>query len=279
MSNKPSLLQQVEARIEAGHVTLPPCNQVVGQLQAITASKDFNLQDIVEVITRDQSLTAEILRVANSSFYGGLTEIRTVRDAAVRLGAPEVVRLAAMITEKNQYTVQSPELAAMMDPLWKHSVAVAMGANWLARKLGYANLENEAFVAGLLHDVGSLVLMRVLDDLKQSGELELQLTEVLVGEILESAHASHGWSLAKHWDLPEIYCDVVLNHHAEDLADKGALINIVALADKAAAQLGIGLESDASIVLDATEEAVTVGASDIMLAQLSIMLEDTAVCA
>lgn len=275
MNEKLSLLQLIEERIESGKVALPPCNEVSGKLNTITANPDFHLTDVVSLITRDQSLTAEILRVANSSFYGGLTEITTVRDAAVRLGPMEVVRLAAIVIEKGQYKVKSPHLQDFMEPLWNHSVAVAMGAAWLAKKLGYPDLENQAFVGGLLHDVGSLMLVRAIDDIDQAGDHDFILTPDLVAEILDRAHTTQGWALAKHWELPEIYCDVVKNHHQGDLSELGVLINLVALADKAAAQLGIGIESDESIVLVASEEAFTVGANDILLAQLSVMLEDT----
>lgn len=279
MSRSRSLLGLIEDRIAAGQVSLPPCNSVIGKLQELTADPNFDIEKAVEVITRDQSLTAEILRLANSAFYGGLTPVTRVRDAAVRLGAAEVVRLAAVLAEKGQYQVRSPQLVEFMDPLWQHAVAVAMGSGWLARKLGYPDLVNEAFVGGLLHDVGGLVLVRVLDDLDQAGELDFPFSATLVREIIESAHAAHGLALARHWDLPEVYCEVIGGHHQESLADRGVLINIVALADKAAAQLGIGLENDPSIVLSATEEAFTLGARDILLAQLSVMLEDTAVFA
>ena len=165
MSEKRNLLQLIEDSITSGEVSLPPANGVLGKLQQLTADPDFDLNEAVEVITRDQSLTAEILKVANSSFYGGLTEITTVKNAAVRLGAPEVVRLATLVSEKKNYCVESPHLKEFIEPLWQHSMAVAQGAGWLAKKLGYPNLVNEAFVAGLMHDVGSMALVRVLDDL------------------------------------------------------------------------------------------------------------------
>lgn len=75
--------------------------------------------------------------------------------------------------------------------------------------------------------------------------------------------------------MPDIYCNVVGHHHDEDLNEQGTLINIVSLVNRASSQLGIGLENDTSIVLEATEEAHNLGANDILLAQLSIMLEDS----
>lgn len=274
MTTQLSLMDLIKQRIAAGRVDLPPANQITAKLQAVTTDPDFEMGEVVGIIGSDQALTTEVLRVANGSFYGGLSPVRTVRDAVVRLGAPEIVRLAVLSTEKAAYQARTPQLRAMIPDLWRHAVATAMGARWLARKLGFADLENEAFIGGLLHDVGSLMLVRIIDDLAVSGELPVALPPAVLVELIDTGHTKHGYDLARHWRLPEVYCEVVRDHHREDLAEAGTLINLVALADKACVQLGIGLDKDASLRLDATDEAVMLGAKDLVLAQLSIMLED-----
>jgi len=268
-----SLMDRIEARIANGEVALPPANRITARLQAVTTDPDFNINEVVELIASDQALTSDILRVANGAFYGGLSEITTVKDAVVRLGAPEVTRLAVLTTEKVNYTVSAPELNAKMPAMWLHAVATAMGARWLARKLGFMDLENEAFIAGLLHDVGNLLLVRVIDDL-MTEDPSHEMSDSLLTEILDSGHTRHGHALAEHWHLPEMYCDVIRNHHEDDLSNRGTLICLVALADKACAQMGLALEKDPSIRLEATDEAYALGANDIVLAQLVVMLED-----
>ncbi len=279
MSTQLSLMELIEQRIAEGRVELPPANQITAKLQALTSDPNFDMGKVDETISSDQALTTELLRVANGAFYGGLSKVKTVREAVVRLGAPEIVRLAVLAKEKSSYRAATPQLSAMLEPLWRHAVAVAMGARWLAKKLGFRDLENEAFIAGLLHDVGNLVLVRVIDDLIAAGELDAALPEAVLVELIDTGHTRHGHALALHWNLPEVYCEVVRDHHREDLAQAGTLINLVALADKACVQLGVGLEHDPSIRLDATDEAVMLGASDLVLAQLSIMLEDAAALA
>ena len=274
MTAQLSLVDLIERRIADGKVDLPPANQITAKLQALTTDPDFDMNEVVEIISSDQALTAEVLRVANSSFYGGLSTVRTVRDAVVRLGAPEIVRLAVLSTEKAAYKARTPQLSGMIPHLWNHAVAAAVGARWLARKLGFTDLENEAFIGGLLHDVGSLMLVRIIDDLTVSGDLEVALPPAVLAELIATGHTKHGYALARHWNLPDVYCEVVRDHHDEDLSEKGTLINLVALADKACEQLGIGLDKDPSLRLDATDEAAMLGASDLVLAQLSIMLED-----
>ena len=269
-----SLMSLIEARIASGDVELPPASEVSTRLQALTASPDFDMNEVVQLICSDQVLTAEVLRVANGAFYGGLSEVRTVADATVRLGATEITRLAVMCSEKANYKARHPALAALIPDLWNHSVGTAMGARWLADKLGFKDLQNEAFIGGLLHDVGSLLIVRVIDQILQEEGKQIELREPLLIEILERGHTSHGYTLAGMWNLPQSYCEVVRDHHLEEASQSNQLLNLVALADKACTKLGIGIESDDSLRLDATEQALTLGASDLVLAQLSVMLED-----
>ena len=274
MNPNSSLLDRISRKIDAGEINLPPANRITEQLQEITHDPNFDLGKVVDLIVNDPVLTGEILRIANSSFYGGLTEIKTVKEAVVRLGPPEVVRLAILITEKSLYKVESPILASFLEPLWMHAQATALGAKWLTSKLGYADLENQAFIGGLLHDVGSLLMVRIMDEIFQDDAQAANLSEVLISEIIETAHTTEGHKLAVQWGLPQQYCDIIKDHHSGNLSESGTLINLVCLVDKACNQLGIGLENDSSLVLSATEEAFTLGAKDLDLAQLSILLED-----
>ena len=162
----------------------------------------------------------------------------------------------------------------MLEPLWLHAQGVAHGAAWLARKLGYRDLEQTAFVGGLLHDVGKLLLVKVIDDIFAAQTGQVMVTEHLVREILDSAHTTSGYELAMGWGLPEEYGRIIRDHHREDLGQAGTLINLVSLSDKACRRLGLGMEHDPSIVLAVTDEATTLGAGDIVLAQLLVSLED-----
>lgn len=274
MTGKGTLLQQIESRIEKGNVKLSPASQIHSQLHEITREPDYDISKVIQLISSDVALTTEILSVANSAFYGGLTEINTVKDAVVRLGTPEIVRLAILVVEKSNYQVETPALKVFLEPLWAHAQATAWGSRWLAMNLGYENQESEAFIGGLLHDMGKLILVKVLDDILQGISPQPNLPENLIVEILDSTHCDQGYKMAHQWELPQKYCDIIRDHHQEDMTTASTLLNIVCLADKASIQLGIGLKSDSSINLSATEEAFSLDASDLKLAQLSIMLED-----
>ncbi len=275
MTRPVALLDLIEQTIASGEITLPARNQTARQLQAILADPGDDIQPILDLIESDQALTAEVLRVANSPFYGGLSEITTVRKAVVRIGGPEVVRLAIAATEKRSYQVTDPELSRSIARLWDHALGTAQAARWLARKLGYAEQESEAFIAALLHDVGKLLLVRVLDELKTSGKLAQDIPEPVLREILESGHSRHGGQLLDHWGLPQSYRRVVAEHHADFLDEHDTLMLLVRLANQACHALGLGLIHEPTLNLAATEEAHALDASDILLAELGIMLEDS----
>jgi len=275
MENERSLLQMIEDTIASGEITLPARNQTARQLQGILANADYDIQEILDLIESDQALTAEVLRVANSPFYGGLSEVTTVRKAVVRIGGPEVVRLAIAATEKRSYQVRDRDLAGSIARLWDHALGVALAARWLARKLGYGDLESEAFIAGLLHDVGKLLLIRVIDELKAAGKLAHGLSEPILCEVLQSGHTRHGALLLEHWGLPEAYRNVVRQHHDDGCDEHGTLLLLVRLANLACRSLGIGMREDRSLNLSASEEAHALDARDVLLAELSIMLEDS----
>lgn len=275
MSGSPSLLETIENAITSGSVALPARSQTARQLQGILGRDDYDTQEILDIIEADQALTTEVLRVANSPFYGGLAEITTVRNAVVRMGGPEVVRLAVAATEKTSYEVRDARLATLMTPLWDHAIGTALASRWLARRLGFRDLESEAFIGGLLHDVGKLLILRVIDDLATAGELTERPPPDVIDEILRAAHCAHGATLLEHWGLPGIYRQVVRRHHDESLDDHDALLLMIRLANKACNALGIGLSHDASLTLAATEEAHALDAREILLAELSIMLADS----
>ena len=274
MTGSLSLLERISQKIDQNEIHLPPTNQISVQLQEITKDPNFDLSKVVDLVVNDSVLTMEILRYANSSFYGGLTEIKTVREAAVRLGPQEVVRLAVLVTEKGLYKVKNPVLSSYLDPLWKHAKATALGARWLTSKIGYRDLENQAFIGGLLHDVGSLLLIRVMDEIFVEDPEAAHLNETLIEEIISSAHTTEGHKMAVMWGLPEQYCEIIRDHHKIENSEAGTLLNLVSLVDKANIQLGIGLDKDPSIVLSATEEAYCLAIPDLTLAQLAILLED-----
>ena len=89
-------------------------------------------------------------------------KVTTIRDAIVRLGARQVTNVVTVVTQSQQYRTKDKTMAAYMQTLWKHALGCALGTKWFADKTDYKELAQEGLMAGLLHDIGQLFLLKVL---------------------------------------------------------------------------------------------------------------------
>jgi len=275
MTLKHSLADIVAAHIQKGRTALPVFAGTRQRLYALLRDEEFDLSEARAVIEQDAVLTSALLRLANSTFFGGLEKVTRASEAVMRLGAKQVANAVMMVGVKEQYKVRDNALRELLDVLWRHSIACALGSRWLCGRLKRQDLQEEAFVAGLLHDIGKLFLLRVVDDLKAS-QAGFNPSSALVYELMDSMHSRQGAALLRKWNLPETYIRVVEHHHDPDFEDHDTLLIAVRLVDQACARVGISLTPDPEINLAASSEAQALRVSDIQTAELEIELEDAA---
>jgi HD-like signal output (HDOD) protein len=274
-----SLAEMIDKYATTKMTKLPAFNSTALRIQKEIAKEEPDGRLIEKLIVSDQSLTGEVLRVSNSSFYRGLSQVATVRDAIIRLGIKEVSNIVTLVTLQNNFQSKDSTVRKIMGKLWRHSVGCAMGASWLAKQTGFEAIAHETFIAALLHDVGKLFILKVIDDMKASGEIENPPSDTVMDEVMQNLHADHGHLLLKHWNLPQKYCQVAQDHHAEEFDFNNRLLVLVRLANYMCHKMGIGLREDASIVLMATPEANQLQLSEVDLARLEVRLEDSMVFA
>jgi putative nucleotidyltransferase with HDIG domain len=222
---------------------LPTLPHVVQRLVAMIGRPTVSTEEIGTIIEKDQVLAAKVLRLANSPFYGFPSRIGSVAHSVIVLGFNVVKGL----------TLCASALSIMkdagMDQLWRHSLGVAITANLLAARLEIKNPE-ELFVAGLLHDIGKVVLYvkwpevgsSIKDAAKAGGDRSLfELEQELTG----LSHADIGGCLANAWNLPVTLREPILYHHAPMLAKEAALQTaIVHVADILVKGLACGNPGD-----------------------------------
>jgi HD-like signal output (HDOD) protein len=274
MTTKP-FIEVIKEQLSQETLNLPMFHPIAVKLQGVLSNNDFSIEQVVALIIRDPALTSQILRLANSPFFSGLAKVTTITEAVVRLGAAEVASVAMMATQQSSYhSITNPELKSYSQLLWRHAIGCAIGSRWLAERTGCRHLSQEAFIAGLLHDIGSLLILKALEGILNSGDDVKVFTRDLITEIMTAMHAESGYQLMERWNLPELYCVIVRDHHKEQCDPNNLLLNIVHLVDDTCRKIGLSTNPQPNLMLAATFEAQSMGIKEIMIAELEIMIED-----
>lgn len=265
----------IDEHLASGETQLPAFDKTALKIQQEIAKPEPDVDNIRELIREDQALTAQVLKMANTAFFRGLSKVETVRDAIVRLGVDQISNIVVLVTQKEIFKSSDRYVREFMEKLWRHSVGTAIGSAWLAKKSGYSHMTSQAFVAGLLHDIGKLFLLTVIESVRGKKAYRFNPSKDFVIEIMDNLHTEQGWLLTQSWSLPEAYCLVARDHHIEAFDNRNTLLLMVRMADLTCNKMGIGLREPEDQILVATPEAVTLGLSEVDLAQLEIMLEDS----
>ena len=269
-----SLTAIIDHRVRSNDFRLPVFNPIALKLQRLLGT-DTDIGTIECLIHKDAALATEILRVANSPFFAGLAPSESIRDALVRLGFEQVTSIAMMAAQQQAFRAKDPFLGDVMKRLWLHSMVSAIGCRWLAGKSGHGKRRETAFLCGLLHDLGNLVILRVLEEVQRTMDGN-PLTESVLVELIEALHANYGVMMMSSWGLPEILVEVARDHHQPFDRSQDPLTLIVRIVDATCARLNIGLQEGDPIEPASLEEVALLGLGDAELAALELLLEDTA---
>ncbi len=233
-----NISQDVIAKIRA----LPPMPVVSRKLVAATQRDDCTNAEISQILSADQALASQTLKLVNSSFYGLSGKVSTVSHAVVILGFSAVRAMAVGLGISK--ALQSASLKSDQAAFWEHSVTTAAAARVIAEETSFPEAE-EAFVAGLLHDLGALVMSSVIERGRYA-EVTTNAEDLLAAEDAAFGinHAKAGQYLLRHWRLPEPLCHSVRFHHHPDAyrSDPTKLTAYVAAGDQFAGALGASTE-------------------------------------
>jgi HD-like signal output (HDOD) protein len=245
MPQNASLLDRIIQLIDSGGLQLPIYNPIALKLQEAITAKNEDIADIEKLILSDQVAAAEVLRAANSPFFCGLSPVRTIRNAIMRLGTQQMRRLVVLVGERAKYAAQDPLLHDMLLKLWSHASTTALASQWLSKRLRSTGIEEICFLGGLLHDIGKLVILRAADEIKKSEKDESLFSLQAVDNLLRSAHCELGYRLLLSWNIPEIYSQIARDHHP-----------------------------NTGLILSATPEANMLQVSEKLLSELEVMIEE-----
>ncbi len=264
--------RKVSVSLELDH--FPPLPEVAWKVLELTSDLYLGVDRLAEVISRDQTLTARILRIANSAFFQRLCEIKTVKHASTVLGNRKI-RGIVIAASLGGILYRSPQGRL----LWQHALGVGLAARELCGRLPVTVDAEEAFVAGLLHDIGKGLFDYQHPELfVQAASLasaDPDLTTIEAErQVLGVDHVEIGGRVADAWNLPESIAGAIRFHHEPSASpDKPHLAAIVCLADRSCLRMGIGPISkpDLEIIDVAAAAILGVTAGDLEQSQVDFL--------
>ncbi len=239
-----SAVNQILARVGR----LPPMPDTVIKLLGVLNDPDSTVEQIVEVIRYDQAVTAEVLRLCNSAYVALPRTVHSLGEAMHYLGTTRVLGLVMTLHNGALLSRAQRGYGLEAGDLWRHSVAVALAASSFAQRIELGN-QNLCFTAGLLHDIGKVVLNECVAGGLAAIREQVTLHQLSFAEaetqVLGCSHEEIGAALGEQWRLPEPILRCIRYHHAPGaLTPPDPLVDVVYLADCVCLLLGVGLGTD-----------------------------------
>ena len=253
-----NFLEDVKDAIESN---MPASSAILAKVINVMYDMSSNAQNVADTIEHDPSLTANVLKVANSAYYGASSTISSLKRAVVILGYDTLKEIVYTIGSVDSFQKKGDGDSDELNGLWLHSVGTAKACQLISKRM---NIERPdiSYLVGLLHDIGKILLLilfqkrfRAIIDLTQEKNTRFILAE---REVLDTDHTVIGSLLCNMWSLPEDIGIAIGCHHELDINKqcRQRLSQIVELGDYLCRQAEIGYPGD-SINIRPTEETMT----------------------
>lgn len=248
---------------------LPTLPRTVFRISEMINNPRSSARDLAQVITDDQVLTARLLRLVNSSFYGFPQRITTVTAAIVLLGFESIRNLLLTTSVFDVFAGRQKDRQKARENLWDHSLGCAVAARVIGKHIRHEKIE-ELFVCALLHDIGKIIAMVYAPEDYDRATLKAEQENMLLldaeTDLLAYTHADTGRMLAERWNLPAMVADVIHYHHIPDqagiYAKEAAVVHLADIFCRAL-QLGSGGDNRIPSLNSAAWERLSIRKADI----------------
>ena len=249
-------------------IDLPVFHPVALKLTLMLPDPYSDFDDIVRVISEDQALSAQVLKMSNSSAYMGLEKAETIKASAIRLGVHQISVLAMAASQASLHISGNGVINDLMRELWQHSLSCAIGCWWVAQNTNNQSILEHAYLAGLLHDIGKLYLLKAVEHVIPNSTLPLTVERNALIKIFNEMHVEQGCRIMDHWNIPPIYRTVVASHHDEVCDPVDTLLTIVRLVNTVSQKIGLSLDPEPRPI----PEAVTLDLDESQMEKLESVM-------
>ncbi|MBK6939318.1 MAG: HDOD domain-containing protein [Planctomycetes bacterium] len=217
-ANLPEILRtDLESALASGKLEMPVLPDVATQVISASSDENCDIKALTAIVNRDQSMTGHMLHLCNSALYSGKVQIVSLQQALSRLGLKKIREMALIISCQSR-VFKVDGLEEVIRALFRHSMGAAVIAQEVARMRRW-NVE-EAFLCGLLHDVGRPVVLQALVD--ASKRLKVTVSEEALFAAADEFHCRVGADVVHNWKLPARMSETILFHHDPTSAPSAA---------------------------------------------------------
>jgi HD-like signal output (HDOD) protein/FixJ family two-component response regulator len=264
-------------RFKKGELDLPTMPHIVTEIQNVIDNSSSSVLAVTAIIEKDVSIAVKLIATANSPLYRGVDKIQNVHAAISRLGLKEIQEIVNTIANKNLYNTKNKQLKKLLDKLWLHSLACANAAKLISDRVPQTSSE-DAFMGGLIHDIGSVLLLKCLGDVVNS-DFKIN-EEELINSVFE-VHTDFGAALLNKWEFTKSFVEICKLHEWADFApDTDREVLIVNLADQLTEKIEYGFFLKESVELFELNSAkmmeIDAAAIDAVIKEVSSIMADSA---
>ena len=239
----PEMMQKILASID----DIPPMPEVVFKAQELLSDPESSAQELAAILETDQAIATKVLKMANSVFYGMSGKVSSIKHASLVLGYRNLSEIISVAGVQKSLEKKLPGYGLESEDLWRHSLSVALGSKIIASRKN-PELEMVAHTAGLVHDVGKIILDPFVMEAKESFDsvlLQEQQTYLNAEkEILGFDHAEIAAEVCQKWKITEVISSAIRYHHSPSSSLEVELAFILHMADYISLMSGEGYEDN-----------------------------------
>ncbi|MCF8068829.1 MAG: HDOD domain-containing protein [Desulfobacterales bacterium] len=207
---KSSLVEEIISKFKRGEIALPKIPEINIELKKIIdlgASND----EITKLVKRIPDISTKLIKVANTPYYRSSADITDIGMAVECLGPAVVKQYLDVIANRSFYTTDNKRYSPIIEKLWIHTLSCAYSTQTTAAFIKF-EINADAFIMGLIHDIGKLVLIQIIAEIDLQNRLSKDIHELDIHKSLDTFHGDFGAIILKRWKLPQIYLNAALFH-------------------------------------------------------------------
>jgi len=262
-----NILDQIVFIFKRGEINLPSPPQITVKFKEMV-NKGAGLQEIAFLLQQDVAISSKLISIANSVYYQGLAESKTLGQAVARLGLTTTRQYVDAISNRALYVTKNKKFLEFIEKLWEHSLSCAYASQIVSEVLKL-QLPDDAFTLGLMHDIGKLVLFQAVGELQRRKKLGTKVDTAELYNTVDTHHNKFGAALLKKWNFSSGYVQIAAHHDNLEEADPiSKELLVVHFANLLVKSMGYDQTQQAEIDVEDADSTRLLRLNSMMIAQV-----------